>query len=93
LGAHRGISLGIQSRLLIVDYSTPFGNESSSEKLKPWKKGKGQRVTGKGKLNSIWNMIYLLVRRIDSQLWDNRLMQILEIDQSIDHPHKILRGV
>jgi hypothetical protein len=38
-------------------------------------------------------MIYLLLRRIDNQLWDNRLVQILEIDQSIDHPHKILRGV
>jgi hypothetical protein len=38
-------------------------------------------------------MIYLLLRRIDSRLWDNRLVQILEIDQSIDHPHKILRGV
>jgi hypothetical protein len=38
-------------------------------------------------------MIYLLLRRIDSRLWDNRLVQILEIDQSINHPHKILRGV
>jgi hypothetical protein len=38
-------------------------------------------------------MIYLLLRRIDSQLYDNRLVQILEIDQNIDHPHKILRGV
>jgi hypothetical protein len=37
-------------------------------------------------------MIYLLLRRIDSRLWDNRLVQILEIDQSIDRPHKILRG-
>jgi hypothetical protein len=34
-------------------------------------------------------MIYLFLRRIDSRLWDNRLVQILEIDQSIDHPHKI----
>jgi hypothetical protein len=37
-------------------------------------------------------MIYLLLRRIDSRLWDNRLVQILEIEQSIDRPHKILRG-
>jgi hypothetical protein len=50
-----------------------------------------QCVTRKGKLKSIKNMIYLLLRRIDSRLWDNRLMQILKIDQSIDHPHKILR--
>jgi hypothetical protein len=57
------------------------------------KKGKGQCVTGKGKLKSIRNMMYLLLRRIDSQLWDNWLVQILEIDQSIDRPHKILRGV
>jgi hypothetical protein len=48
---------------------------------------------GKGKLKSIRNMIYLLLRRIDSRLWDNRLVQILEIDQSIDRPHKILSGV
>jgi hypothetical protein len=54
-------------------------NESSSEKLNP-KKGRGQHVTGKGKLKLIRNMIYLLLRRIDSQLWDNWLMQILEID-------------
>jgi hypothetical protein len=26
LGACRGISLGIQSRLLVIDYSAPFGN-------------------------------------------------------------------
>jgi hypothetical protein len=57
------------------------------------KKGRGQRVIGKGKLKSIRNMIYLLLRRIDIWLWDNWLMQILEIDQSIDHPQKILRGV
>jgi hypothetical protein len=38
-------------------------------------------------------MIYLLLRRIDNRLWDNRLVQILEIDQSIDRPHEILRGV
>jgi hypothetical protein len=28
LGACRGISLGIQSRLLVIDYSAPFGNIS-----------------------------------------------------------------
>jgi hypothetical protein len=28
LGAHRGISLSIQSRLLVIDYSAPFGNIS-----------------------------------------------------------------
>jgi hypothetical protein len=26
LGAHRGISLGIQIHLLVIDYSAPFGN-------------------------------------------------------------------
>jgi hypothetical protein len=41
-------------------------NESNSEKLKPSKKGRGQRVTGKGKLKSIRNMIYFLLRRIDN---------------------------
>jgi hypothetical protein len=55
--------------------------------------GRGQHVIGKGKLKAITNIIYLLLRRIDRRLWDNRLMQILEIDQSIDRPHKILRGV
>jgi hypothetical protein len=68
-------------------------NESNSEKLKPWKEGRGQRVIGRGKLKSIRNMIYLLLGRIDSRLWNKRLVQVLEIDQSIDHPHKILRGV
>jgi hypothetical protein len=68
-------------------------NESNSEKLKPGKNGRGHHVTGKGKLKSIRNKIYLYLRRIDSRLWDNRLVQILEIDQSIDCPHKILRGV
>jgi hypothetical protein len=38
-------------------------------------------------------MIYLFLRRIDSRLWNNRLVQVLEIDQSIYHPHKILRSV
>jgi hypothetical protein len=38
-------------------------------------------------------MIYLLLGRIDSRLWNNRLVQVLEIDQSIDCPHKILKGV
>jgi hypothetical protein len=66
-------------------------NESNFEKLKPWKKGRGQHVTLKGKLKSIRNVIYLLLRMIDIRLWDNRLVQILEIDQSIDCPHKILR--
>jgi hypothetical protein len=36
-------------------------NESNSKQ-----KGGGQHVTGKGKLKSIRNMIYLLLRRIDS---------------------------
>jgi hypothetical protein len=30
---------------------------------------------------------------IDSQLWYNWLMQVLEIDQSIYRPHKIHRSV
>jgi hypothetical protein len=38
-------------------------------------------------------MIYLFLERIDSRLWNNRLVQVLEIDQSIYHPHKILRSV
>jgi hypothetical protein len=38
-------------------------------------------------------MIYLFLGRIDSQLWNNRLVQVLEIDQSIYRPHKILRNV
>jgi hypothetical protein len=38
-------------------------------------------------------MIYLFLGRIDSRLWNNQLVQVLEIDQSIDRPHKILRGV
>jgi hypothetical protein len=38
-------------------------------------------------------MIYLFLRRIDSQVWNNRLVQVMEIDQSIDCPHKILRSV
>jgi hypothetical protein len=35
-------------------------------------------------------MIYLLLEKIDSRRCNNRLMQVLEIDQSINHPHKIL---
>jgi hypothetical protein len=37
--------------------------------------------------------MYLLLGKIDSRRCNNRLMQVLEIDQSINHPHKILRGV
>jgi hypothetical protein len=48
---------------------------------------------GEKKLKSIRNMIYILLGKIDSQSCNNRLMQVLEIDQSINHPHKILRGV
>ena len=44
-------------------------------------------------LMSIRNMIYLLLRKIDSRRCNKRLVQVLEIDQSINHPHKILRGV
>jgi hypothetical protein len=38
-------------------------------------------------------MIYLLQGKIDSQCCNNRLVHVLEIDQSINHPHKILGGV
>jgi hypothetical protein len=38
-------------------------------------------------------MIYLFLGRIDSRLWNNRFVQVLEIDQSIYRPHKILRSV
>jgi hypothetical protein len=38
-------------------------------------------------------MIYLFLGRIDSRLWINRLVQVLEIDQSIYCPHKILMSV
>jgi hypothetical protein len=68
-------------------------NESNSERLKPSKEGRGQHVMGKEKFKSIRNMIYLFPRRIDSRLWNNRLMWVMEIDQSIDRPHKILKSV
>jgi hypothetical protein len=48
---------------------------------------------GEEKLKSIRNMVYLLVGKIDSRRCNNRLMQVSEIDQSINHPHKILGGV
>jgi hypothetical protein len=48
---------------------------------------------GEEKLRSIRNMIYLLLGKIDSRRCSNQLMQVLEIDQSINHPHKILGGV
>jgi hypothetical protein len=38
-------------------------------------------------------MKYLFLGRIDSRLWNNWLVQVLEIDQSIYHPHKIPRSV
>jgi hypothetical protein len=38
-------------------------------------------------------MIYIFLRMIDSRLWNNRLVQVLDIDQSINYPHKILRSV
>jgi hypothetical protein len=38
-------------------------------------------------------MIYLLLGKIDSRRCSNRLVQVLEIDQSIYHPHKIIGGV
>jgi hypothetical protein len=68
-------------------------NESNSERFKPCKEGRGQHVIGKGKFKSIRNMVYLFLRRIDSRLWNNQLVQVLEIDQSIDRPHKILGSV
>jgi hypothetical protein len=48
---------------------------------------------GEEKLKSIRNMMYLLLGKIDSRRCNNQLVQVLEIDQSINHPHKILRGV
>jgi hypothetical protein len=48
---------------------------------------------GEEKLRSIRNMIYLLLGKIDSQRCNNRLVQVLEIDQSSNHPHKILGGL
>jgi hypothetical protein len=48
---------------------------------------------GQEKLKSIRNMIYLLLGKIDSRRCNNQLVQVLEIDQSINHPCKILGGV
>jgi hypothetical protein len=48
---------------------------------------------GEEKLKSIRNMVYLLLGMIDSRRCNNRLMQVLEIDQSINLHHKILGGV
>jgi hypothetical protein len=50
-------------------------------------------LQGEEKLKSIRNMIYLLLGKIDSRRCNNRLVLVLEIDQSINHPHKILGGV
>ena len=38
-------------------------------------------------------MTYLFLRRIDSRPWGDRLMQLLEVDQSVDRPYEILRSV
>jgi hypothetical protein len=48
---------------------------------------------GEEKLKSIMYMIYILLGKIDSRCCNNWLVQVLEIDQSINHPHKILGGV
>jgi hypothetical protein len=48
---------------------------------------------GEEKLKSIRNMMYLLLGKIDSRRCNNQLVHVLEIDQSINYPHKILRGV
>jgi hypothetical protein len=48
---------------------------------------------GEERLKSIRNMIYLLLGKIDRRRHNNWLVRVLEIDQSINHPHKILRGV
>jgi hypothetical protein len=48
---------------------------------------------GEEKLKSIRNMIYLLQGKIDNRHCNNRLVQVLKIDQSINHPHKILGAV
>jgi hypothetical protein len=68
-------------------------NESNTEKLKPWKEAEVSMSQGEEKLKSIRNMIYLLLWKIDSWRCNNRLVKVLEIDQSINHPHKILGGV
>ena len=65
-------------------------NESNSKRLKPWKEGRGQHVTGEGKSK---DMMYLFMERIYSRLWGDRLMQLLEVDQSVDRPYKILKSV
>jgi hypothetical protein len=67
-------------------------NESNSKKLKPWKEVEVSLSQGEEKLRSIRNMMYLLLGKIDSRRCNNWLVQVLEIDQSINHPHKILRG-
>jgi hypothetical protein len=48
---------------------------------------------GEEKLKSIRNMIYLPLGKIDSRRCNNRLVQVLEINQSVNHLHKILEGV
>jgi hypothetical protein len=68
-------------------------NESNSEKLKPWKEVEVSMSLGEERLKSIRNMIYLLLGKIDRRRHNNWLVRVLEIDQSINHPHKILRGV
>jgi hypothetical protein len=68
-------------------------HESNSKKLKPCKEVEVSVSQGEEKLKSIRNMIYVLLGKIDSRHCNNQLVQVLEIDQSINHPHKILRGV
>jgi hypothetical protein len=68
-------------------------NESNFEKLKPGKEAEVSVSQREEKLRSVRNMIYLLLGKIDSRSCSNRLMHVLEIDQSINHPHKILGGV
>jgi hypothetical protein len=70
-----------------------WSNESNSEKLKPRKDAEVSMSQGEEKLKSIRNMMYLLLGKIDGRRCNNQLMQVLEIDQSINHPHKILWGV
>jgi hypothetical protein len=50
-------------------------------------------LQGEERLRSIRNMIYLLLGKIDSRHCSIRLVRVLEIDKSINHPHKILGGV
>jgi hypothetical protein len=68
-------------------------NESNFEKLNPWKEAEVSVSQGEENLKSIKNMIYLLLGKIDRRHCNNRLVHVLEIDQSINHPHKILGGV